>query len=48
MKKVIIIKYGELSTKSDNINFFIKTLKNVIGYLLLLSLVSPYSKFGAQ
>lgn len=30
MKKVIIIKYGELSTKSDNINFFLKTLKNNI------------------
>ena len=30
MEKVIIIKYGELSTKSDNINFFLKTLKNNI------------------
>lgn len=30
MEKVIIIKYGELSTKSDNINFFIKTLKHNI------------------
>ena len=28
MKKVIIIKYGELSTKSDNINFFLKTLRD--------------------
>ena len=28
MKKLIIIKYGELTTKKDNINFFIKTLKN--------------------
>ena len=28
MKKLIIIKYGELTTKHDNINFFIKTLKN--------------------
>ena len=27
MKKIIIIKYGELTTKKDNINFFIKTLK---------------------
>lgn len=27
MKKLIIIKYGELTTKKDNINFFIKTLK---------------------
>ena len=30
MEEVIIIKYGELSTKSDNINFFLKTLKNNI------------------
>ena len=30
MKKIIIIKYGELTTKHDNINFFIKTLKNNI------------------
>lgn len=30
MNKVIIIKYGELSTKSDNINFFLKTLKSNI------------------
>ncbi len=30
MEKVIIIKYGELSTKSDNINFFLKSLKNNI------------------
>ena len=30
MEKVIIIKYGELSTKSDNINYFLKTLKNNI------------------
>ena len=27
MKKIIIIKYGELSTKKDNINFFLKALK---------------------
>ena len=27
-EEVVIIKYGELSTKSDNINFFLKTLKN--------------------
>ena len=34
MKKIIIIKYGELTTKKDNINFFIKTLKeNVISVL---------------
>ena len=30
MKKLILIKYGELSTKKDNINFFIKTLKDNI------------------
>lgn len=30
MKKIIIIKYGELTTKHDNINFFIKTLKDNI------------------
>jgi thiamine biosynthesis protein ThiI len=30
MNKLIIIKYGELTTKHDNINFFIKTLKDNI------------------
>ena len=30
MEKLIIIKYGELSTKKDNINFFLKTLKQNI------------------
>lgn len=30
MKKVIIIKYGELSTKKDNINYFISCLKDNI------------------
>lgn len=30
MKKIIIIKYGELSTKKDNINFFIDTLRDNI------------------
>ena len=30
MDKVILIKYGELTTKHDNINFFIKTLKDNI------------------
>ena len=34
MKKLIIIKYGELTTKHDNINFFIKTLKNNIESIL--------------
>lgn len=35
MEKVIIIKYGELSTKSDNINFFLKTLKENISKKLM-------------
>lgn len=30
MKKIVIIKYGELTTKKDNINFFITTLKDNI------------------
>ena len=30
MKKVILIKYGELSTKKDNINFFLVCLKENI------------------
>ncbi|MDD4187936.1 MAG: tRNA 4-thiouridine(8) synthase ThiI [Bacilli bacterium] len=30
MKKSIIIKYGELTTKKDNISFFIKTLRDNI------------------
>lgn len=30
MKKVILIKYAELTTKKDNRNFFIKTLRNNI------------------
>jgi thiamine biosynthesis protein ThiI len=30
MKKLILIKYGELTTKKDNRNFFIKTLKRNI------------------
>ncbi len=30
MKKVIMIKYGELSTKKDNIGYFLVTLKNNI------------------
>ena len=34
MKKIIIIKYGELSTKKDNINFFISKLKNNISIIL--------------
>lgn len=34
MEKIIIIKYGELTTKKDNINFFISTLKKYIEELL--------------
>lgn len=34
MEKIIIIKYGELTTKHDNINFFIKTLKDNIEQML--------------
>ncbi len=34
MRKVILIKYGELTTKKDNRNFFIKTLKkNILNIL---------------
>ena len=34
MKSVILIKYGELSTKKDNINFFLKKLKENILFAL--------------
>ncbi len=34
MQKVIIIKYGELSTKKDNINFFLSCLKDNINNAL--------------
>ncbi len=34
MKKIIIIKYGELTTKKDNINFFLTTLKDNLKYSL--------------
>ena len=30
MEKIIFLKYGELSTKKDNRNFFIKTLNDTI------------------
>ena len=30
MNRVILIKYGELSTKKGNRNFFIKTLNNTV------------------
>ncbi|MDD2409783.1 MAG: tRNA 4-thiouridine(8) synthase ThiI [Bacilli bacterium] len=35
MKKIIIIKYGELNTKKDNISFFINTLKDNIKKALI-------------
>src|SRR5574344_515306 len=34
MEKIIILKYGEISTKKDNINFFLKTLKKNIDFHL--------------
>lgn len=34
VKKIIIIKYGELTTKKDNINFFLSTLKDNLKYSL--------------
>ena len=40
MKKLIIIKYGELSTKKDNINYFLSTLKdNIKNSLKTLKLI---------
>lgn len=35
MQKIIIIKYGELSTKKDNIGYFLNTLKNNIKEVLI-------------
>src|SRR5574344_2898230 len=34
MEKLIIIKYGELSTKKENINLFLNVLKKNIRYTL--------------
>lgn len=34
MEKIIIIKYGELSTKKDNISFFLSTLKKNVLFAL--------------
>ena len=34
MQKLIMIKYGELSTKKDNIGFFLSTLKKNVEYAL--------------
>ena len=45
MKKIIIIKYGELTTKKDNISFFIKTLKdNILLSLRDISHTLSYDK----
>ena len=34
MQKLIMLKYGELSTKKGNINLFLNTLKNNIKFKL--------------
>ena len=45
MDKVIIIKYGELTTKKDNINYFIKVLKNnIINSLVNIEYEITYDK----
>ena len=45
MEKIILIKYGELSTKKANINFFLKTLKdNVTKSLKGLDVEVNYDK----
>lgn len=45
MEKIILIKYGELSTKKANINFFLKTLKdNVSKALKDLDVLINYDK----
>ena len=46
MKKIIIIKYGELSTKKDNKNFFISKLKNNIEVTLKNINHNTYYDFG--
>ena len=46
MKKLIIIKYGELSTKKDNKNFFISKLKNNIEVTLENINHNTYYDFG--
>ena len=42
MKKIIIIKYAELSTKKANINFFLKALKNNIDNALTCNHIISY------
>jgi len=45
MRKVIIIKYGELTTKKSNINFFIKTLRdNIVKALVNFKTIINYDK----
>ena len=34
MDKVILIKYGELSTKKGNLNFFIKNVNIITAYTI--------------
>ncbi len=46
MKKIIIIKYGELSTKKDNKNFFISKLKDNIETTLKGINHNTYYDFG--
>ena len=45
MNKLLLIKYGELSTKKDNINYFIKTLKdNIEAFLKGIDVELIYDK----
>ena len=44
MKKIIIIKYAELSTKKANINFFLKALKNNIDNALTCNHTISYDR----
>ena len=46
MKKIIIIKYGELSTKKDNKNYFISKLKDNIEITLKGINHNTYYDFG--
>lgn len=45
MNKLLLIKYGELSTKKDNINYFIRTLKdNIESSLINVNVEIIYDK----
>ena len=46
MKKIIILKYGELTTKKDNKNYFLKTLKTNIEKSLINIEKEIYYDFG--